>query len=87
MHWRGGNGQLGTGKGHAGRVVVYRDHVPTARVKHPFGDMQPATRSKGQQDLPVPVAALAGIPLHVVRIGADRRQPLGGNLSKARAGG
>jgi hypothetical protein len=66
---------------HASGVVVYGNDVPTARVEHPLRDMQATAGGKGKQDLPVSIAALACVPLHVIGVRADLRQPLSRDLA------
>ena len=74
-HGRRQRRQLGVGQRQPGGVVVLWQHVTAAGIEHPFRDVQPSRGREGERDLPVPVAALACVPLPVVRVGARGLQP------------
>jgi hypothetical protein len=81
-----GLGWLGARQRHPRRVVVISQHVPAPRIEDPFGRVEAAARGKGELNLPAAVAALLRVPLGVVRVAADRVEPLGHDLAQPRAG-
>ena len=77
--------RLGARQRHARGVVVIRQHMPAPRVEDPFGRVQATAGGEGELDLPAAVAALLRVPLRVVRVAADRVEPLGHDLAQPRA--
>ena len=77
--------QFGLGQRQAGGVVVVGHDVAAAGIEDPLGDVQPAAGREREGDLPVAVAALAGVPLPVLGVRAGRGKALGHDVAEPRA--
>jgi len=58
--------------------------VPAARIEDPLGGVQATASDEGELDQPAPVAAFLGVPLRVIRLGAESLHPLGHDLAQPR---
>src|SRR5580704_19615640 len=58
--------------------------MPAARIEDPLGGVQATASDEGELDQPAPVATFLGVPLRIVRFGAEDLHPFGHDLAQPR---